>query len=264
MLRAYSRIAEAAIVFVPKVAVALLLIIVGWLLARFLRAATRRLISSIGLDRLAARFGISEQIAVALGSRPPSELLAAVVFWVFFAIFLTMAINTLGLEAVTATLDRLVVFLPRVLGATSILVLGLVLGGFMRHVVASGAALGGTGTYGPRLGAATNLLIGCLAIILAVEQLGVNTQLLVALVTTVVATLTLTMGAAFALGARPVVSHVLAGHFLRERFPIGGSIEIDGFTGIVERIGSVDTVLRDGDQTMSVPNASLLERSVRR
>ena len=262
-LRAFSRVAEAMIIFVPKLVAAVVLVLVGWLVSRFLRTVVLRIMGRFGLDALAVRLRVTEQLGRAFGPRTPSELLAGFLFWVVFAVFLLMAVNTLGLGAVTATLDRAIAFLPRVFGAAAILVLGLLLGAFTRTLVASGAALG-TIAHGARLGAATNLVVVAVAVVLAIEQLGVNTELFVALATAVVAGLTFTMGAAFALGARTVVGHVLAGHFLRQRFAVGESIEVDGFTGVVDRVGPVDTVLRDGDAQLSVPNGTLLERSVRR
>jgi hypothetical protein len=71
-----------------------------------------------------------------------------------------------------------------------------------------------------------------------------------------------TVGVAFALGARPVIAHILAGHFLRQSLPAGGSIEVGGQQGTVERVGAVDTLVRGGEHTWSIPNARLIEEIV--
>jgi small-conductance mechanosensitive channel len=254
---------EASVGFVPSLLGALAIALVGWLVARLLRAVARGLAAGLGVDGLAARLGVSEAMNRAFGPRSLAELLGEVLYWVVFAAFLIMAINTLGFVTVTATLERLLSFLPKVLGAAVILTLGLVAGGAVRSLVISGAALG-TVAHGPRLGAAANLMVLGLAGVMAIEQLGVNTELLVALVTAVVGAVTLTMGASFALGARAVVEHVLAGHFLRERLLVGELIEVDGVRGVVERIGAVDTLLRDGEGSVSIPNSTLLRRAVHR
>jgi hypothetical protein len=69
-------------------------------------------------------------------------------------------------------------------------------------------------------------------------------------------------GLAFALGARPVVTHILAGHFLKQSLPRDVAVEIAGQRGIVEVVGPVSTVLRDGDRSWTIPNAQLLDQIV--
>ena len=87
---------------------------------------------------------------------------------------------------------------------------------------------------------------------------------LVVLVAVVVGGMTLTLGLAFALGAQPVICHILAGHFLRQRLALGATVEIDGRRGQVENVGSVDTLLKDPERSWSVPNATLLDTVILR
>lgn len=100
--------------------------------------------------------------------------------------------------------------------------------------------------------------------VIALEQLGVRTEIVVTVLTAVVAALGVTVGIAFALGARPVITHILAGHFLRQSLPPGGSVEIGERRGVVERVGSVDTLLRDGERAWSISNGRLLDEIVQR
>jgi hypothetical protein len=65
-----------------------------------------------------------------------------------------------------------------------------------------------------------------------------------------------------AFGSRDVVRAILAGHYVRRRLSEGQRMEIDGRSGVLERIGPVDCQFRDGDTTWSVPNARLLEATV--
>ena len=61
-----------------------------------------------------------------------------------------------------------------------------------------------------------------------------------------------------------MVTHILAGHFLKQSLPREGAIEVDGTRGIVERVGAVDTLLRNDTRSWSVPNGQLLEKVVER
>ena len=84
------------------------------------------------------------------------------------------------------------------------------------------------------------------------------------LMTVVVGAATLAMGVAFALGARPIVGHILAGHFLRQSIPQGSAVEVAGRRGLVERVGSVDTLVKDDERSWSIPNSALLDQVIDR
>jgi hypothetical protein len=101
-------------------------------------------------------------------------------------------------------------------------------------------------------------------VIIATEQLGVSTSVLIVPLTAVLAALSFTSGLGFALGARPIITHILAGHFLKRSLPRDVFVEIDGRKGVVERIGPTDTLLRDGEKRWSVPNGQLIEYVVTR
>jgi hypothetical protein len=172
-------------------------------------------------------------------------------------------VEALGLAAVTATIDRLAAYVPNLIGATLIAVLGILLARLLDGLTSSAAAAAGV-PGAPRLGFLVRVLSIGLVTIVAVEQLGLETDILVWPLTAVLASAALTGGLAFAIGARPIITHILAGHFLKQSLPRDSFIEVDGERGIVERIGPTDTLLKNGDRKWSIPNAQLLERVVKR
>ena len=112
------------------------------------------------------------------------------------------------------------------------------------------------------MGSLAEIAVALVVGVVALEQLGIETEMVVTVITAVVGAVVVTTGVAFALGARPVIAHVLAGHFLRQSLPSGLSVEVAGQRGVVERVGAVDTLVRDGERTWSIPNGRLLEEIV--
>lgn len=249
--------------FLPSLVATLVILAGGWLLSRIVQAVTQRLLHQVGLDRASRRLRVDETLQQAGIAAMPSRIVARLVFWVLMLTFILSGVETLGLKAVTATIDRLIAFLPNVIAAALILVLGLLLARLVRNLVSSGAAAADL-SEAPRLGALSQGIVALVVGVIALEQLGVETQVVVTVITAVLGALGVTVGIAFALGARPVITHILAGHFLRQSLPSGGSVEFGGRRGILERVGAVDTLLRDGDRTWSVPNGRLLEEVVER
>lgn len=244
--------------FLPNLVGALVILAVGWLISRLLAAMAERLLRQVGLDRASTRLGISKTLREAGVAALPSRVTGRLVFWVLMLTFLLSAVETLGLSTVIATIDRLIGFLPNVIAAGLIFVLGLLLARLVRNLVSSGAAAAEL-PQALRLGAVAQSAVALVVGVVALEQLGIETEVIITVITAIVAALGVTIGIAFALGARPVITHILAGHFLRQSLPTGGSVELGGQRGVVDRVGAVDTLLRDGERSWSIPNAKLLD-----
>lgn len=252
---------DTALEFLPKLLGALVLILIGWAVAHLVRRLARLVLRKAGLDRLTARLGLAEPLRGLLRERTASQAVAHFIFWTLMVTFTLLAAQVLELRAVTATADEFLAYLPRVVGAVILVGLGIILSRFVHGVVESGAALGSV-EHAPRVAAGASLGVMIVVFVIAIDQLGVSTDLLVSILTTMVAVVGLSMGATFALGARPIVTHILAGHFSRRRLAVGDEVEIEGRRVIVDRLGAVDTLFRDGDSIRSVPNGALLEQTI--
>ena len=249
--------------FLPSLIGAVVILLLGWLLSRSVELAAGRALRTFGLDRAATRLRLSDVLARAGIQMALSEVVARLLFWLLMLTFLLSSVETLGLTAVTATIDRLIAYIPNLIGAALITLLGLLLARFIGSVVSSAAAAAGFPSA-PRLGFLVQILVAGLVVVVAVEQLGVATDVLVGPLTALLAAAGLSAGLAFALGAYPLVTHILAGHFLRESLPRDTFVEVEGERGVVERIGATDTLLRNGTKAWSVPNAKLLNLVVTR
>jgi small-conductance mechanosensitive channel len=261
-LRALSELTATFAGFLPSLVGALLILGLGWLVSRSVELAARRALRMLGLDRAAARLRLTEWLEGSGIRWTLSEGIARLLFWLLMLTFVLSSVETLGLDSVTETIDRLIAFIPNLIGAGLIVVLGLLLARFLGGAIASAAAAAGVG--GARLGFVVQAFVGLLVAVIAVEQLGVDTSVLVAPLTALLAAASFAAGLAFALGAQPIITHILAGHFLRQSLPRDAFVEVEGRRGVVQRVGATDTLLRNGEESWSVPNAQLIERVVTR
>lgn len=242
----------------PALVGALLILLIGWGISRLVQSLVRRTLRRLGLDRTVARLRLSEGLQRANITAQPSAIIARILYWILMLTFLLAAAEAVGLRAVTTTIDRLVVYLPNVIAAALIVVVGFLLGRFVQRLVESGSELAGL-VRAERLGSLARGLVLVVAAVVAIEQLGLKTDILVRVITVLVATLGLTMGLAFALGARTVITHILAGHYLRKTLVVGKPVEVGGRKGQVDHVGAVSTVFKKGDKSWTVPNAALLD-----
>jgi len=261
LVRALSELGTNVAGFLPNLVGAALILLLGWALSRGLEAIASRGLRTVGLDGAASRLGISDLLARAEIGLTFSQIVAKLLFWLLMLTFLLSSVETLGLSAVTDTIDRLIAFIPNLISAALIGIGGLLLARLVATIVSSGAAAAGFVSAG-RLGFLAQLMVGGLVLVIAVEQLGIATDVFVLPFAVVLGAAGLGVALAFGLGARPVITHIMAGHFLKQSLPRDAPIEIDGQRGLVERVGAVETLLRGEDRVWTVPNGQLLDRVV--
>lgn len=247
--------------FLPSVLAMCVILIVGWIVSKTVEIVAERGLRKLGLDAVARRVGIDEVLQRGTANASPSHIAARLLFWLLMLTFVLSAVETLGLTAVTTTIDRFIAYLPNVIAAGLIVLLGALLGSLARNVVGSAAAAADV-QNAAQLGALVQGFILLLVAVVALDQLGIDTRLLAVVVGIFVGTFSITAGVAFALGARPVISHILAGHFLRQSLREGESVEVEGRRGVVEKVGATDTLISDGERRWSVPNSKLLDETV--
>lgn len=262
-LRAWADLVSDVVGFLPNLVGGLAILLIGWLIARTIEAIAVRSLRAIGLDGAVSRMNLNTALERAEIGLSASQLMGKLLFWLVLLTFLLPSVEALGLESVRTTLDRLIAWIPNVLGAAAIAIGGLVLGRVAATIVASAAAAADV-DGSSRLGLVTRLVVVGVFLVLAAEQLGIETSILIVPLSVLLGAAGLGVALAFALGARPVVTHILAGHFLKQSLPRDTPVEVDGRRGRVERVGAIETILRDDERAWSVPNAQLLERVVGR
>src|SRR5690554_2402922 len=91
--------------FIPTLIGALLVVIAGFLVAKLLDTLLSKLLAKLGLDRLVQRSGLHKQLARVGLKKTVSTLIGRIVYWFVLLIFLVSALESLGLERVSASLD---------------------------------------------------------------------------------------------------------------------------------------------------------------
>ena len=262
VIDALTKIVTDIINFIPNLVNGLIILLIGYLIARVVRWVLATVLRQLKFDPLIERTGITGSLR-GLGVKTPlSWILAQTIFTFLLLSFLITATRLMGLAAVAVLLERLLGFLPNIIAAVIIFLLGGVVAQFVGNLVASVGALSGL-SYAARVGRVVQYMISLFVVVLALGQLGVDTAILVTAITIVIAAFGLALGLALGLGARGVVYNILAGYYLRQRFATGQPIAVADVRGEVSLVGSVNTVLRTAEGRVVLPNSTLIEATVR-
>ncbi|MBA1196125.1 mechanosensitive ion channel [Pseudomonas sp. S07E 245] len=248
--------------FIPNLFGALVVVLLGFVVAKLLDTLLSKLLAKFGLDRLMAGTGMTKMLSRGGIQVPISTLIGKIVYWFVLLIFLVSAAESLGLERVSATLDMLALYLPKVFGAALVLLAGVMLAQLVNGLV-RGAAEGIGLEYAAGVGRIAQGLVIIIAISVAISQLEVKTDLLNHVIVIGLITVGLAIALAMGLGSREIAGQILAGIYVRELYQVGQQVRIGEVEGQIEEIGTVKTtVLTDEGELVSLANRSLLEQRV--
>ncbi|PBK53565.1 transporter [Pseudomonas syringae pv. actinidiae] len=248
--------------FIPNLFGALVVVLLGFVVAKLLDALLSKLLAKLGLDRLVGGTGLTKIIGRAGVKVPISTLIGKIVYWFVLLIFLVSAAESLGLQRVSATLDMLALYLPKVFGAALVLLVGVLLAQLVNELV-RGAAEGVGIDYSAGLGRIAQGLVIIISISVAISQLEVKTDLLNHVIVIALITVGLTVALALGLGSREIAGQIIAGIYVRELFQVGQQVQVGDTEGQIEEIGTVKTtLLTDEGELVSFSNRILLEQRV--
>lgn len=259
---AVLRVAQVFFEYLPSVLGAILLLLVGWLTARALRRLSRalieRLLERLARQRVARTKAIDARMQRTEAYRSVPLVVGAIVHWTVLLLFIAAAIEALGLPAVSNVLALITAYLPRVLAAVVIVFAGLWAGELTHTVIVRGAGRVEL-AYAPLIGRAMQVLVLLVFVIVAIGQLGIDSTILVVTLAIVLGACFGAAALAFGLGARTVVSNILASRYVRRQYDVGDTVRIGDSQGRIVEMSDTTVTLETPSGRLTVPAARFME-----
>jgi hypothetical protein len=205
---------------IPRVIGFAVVLIVGWIISSLIARGVQALLHAVKFNELARRSGFADFVHN-MGVRDDSAgVIASIAKWFVRLITLVVAFDTLGLPAVSNVLQQLLLWLPNLVVALVVLVIGGLAAKALSQLVRGATAEGGF-TNPDMLATVTRVAVWAFTIVVAVNQLGIATTLINTLLVGLVGALALAFGLAFGLGGRDRAAQILqrAGRNLEQAGP---------------------------------------------
>lgn len=257
-ITAFSELAGQVMAYLPRVLMAIAILLAGWFIAKMIRLLSERLIS--GLDRLWHKAVVRSGLEQLQPRYPPAKIAGEFLFWLTILLFVSLAAQLLGLGIFVTWLTKVVAYLPLLLAGMLIVLAGFVVSSLVRDLVAATAISAGI-VQGDLLGRSAQVVILLTAIILGIDQIGIDIMFL-AVVSGII--LSATLGAvalAFGLGARVHAGNIIAAHQLQQVYKPGDRIQIGDISGRIIEITTTRVVLDASEGRITIP-AGLFDASV--
>ena len=241
---------------VPNIVGAILLILIGWLLSKFAAKLLRRLLKSIGIDRLAEKLNEIDLVARSNLQIVPSAVLSKILYYFLFFIFISAATDVLGIEAVSELMNDFLNYIPYLISALIVFVVGLLLADFLRNIVL---------TTCQSLGIPAANFIATFAfyflflnvVMITLDQAQIDTDFIQDNLSIILAGIVLAFAIGYGFAARPIVANLLAAYYNRQKVQVGDTIAIDGVKGEVVGKDNTSLTLQAEDRKVVVPLGKL-------
>ena len=202
------------VAFLPRIAAALGILMVGLAIAKMVERGTDLALHRIGFDRWMQEGGVTEALERAGTTLDPSSVIAKLVFWTVMLLVILISADALGITAVSVLFAELLAYVPNVIAAVMVLVLGILLGEFIKDLVlASAGGLPG----GFNLARAAKAAIILLSVFMALDQLNIAQDIVLVFFIAVVGAAALAAGIAFGLGGREIAAQISREWYERNR-----------------------------------------------
>lgn len=253
---------EKVTTYFPNIAGALLIVAIGYFISKVLRKTSEKILTKSKLDNVCDKVGVHEAFAKVGIKNKFSSIVGFLIFWMFMLTFLISAAESLNLAKVTETIDALVMYLPNVLGAALVFVLGLMLAQFVANALEGLSKQIGL-EYSKILANLTRGILVVFVTVLAISQLQIETVLL----DNVLQILLLSAGAvvalSFGLGTRGLSRNLVSGICAKNQYDTDSTISVNEKSGKLKEIGLVNFILETSEgQRIHIPNSNLVEMEV--
>ena len=261
MLASLTAFSQRIFNVLPNLIGAVLLLLVGWLIARGVRLAIRKLLRSRALHRMTEQLNKLPLLNSANLSVDSLTIVSQFVYWVILLIFFIAASETLGWTAVSTTLNNLINYLPALLSAIVIVLIGLYLAQTVRNVMQAALHSLQIGA-GKLISSLAFYLLSTLVILTALEQAGIDTRIVTANLTLVIGAIVGAFAIGFALASRPILENILASFYGRKNFTVGDRVRVDAIEGVIVRIDTVSVVVNTGNSEVVLPAQTLVTERI--
>lgn len=243
----------------PSIAGAVILLLVGWLIARLIRLATIKFLNL--MNHFLERLLTGRTRAVVRFSSGVTRLVGGILFWITLFIFTTAALRIAGLAGIASWLERIVEYLPSIITGGLIILFGYVLSSLVKDVTLAAAHTGelAEAEIISRLAQAITFVT---ALIIGIDQIGIDVTFITTMLGVSTAALLTGFALAFGIGARTLVSNLIASHYMKELIEPSQKIRIGEWEGTVLAISATAVILNTPEGRLSIPAKLYQEQPV--
>ena len=236
--------------FMPKLIAVIVVLIIGWLLIKIVSFLIKKALKFSKIDVLAEK--LNEIDLFKNVSIKPTIIVVKVVKWILVLFMFIIISEILGLQMLTEGIASFIGYLPKLFSAIAILIIGIYIANIIKNAIQSlfkSLDLGGSNVVGSIVFFAIVVIVA----ITALNQAGIDTEMITSNLTLILGSLLLAFTIAFGLGSKEIVQRLLFGFYSRKNLSVGQKIKIGSIKGTIDAIDNIYLTLITDDGKFIFP-----------
>ena len=222
--------------FLPKLLAVIVILIVGWLAIKIISFIVKKVLTTAKIDVLADK--LNEIDLFKDVEFKPVNIIVKVVKWILLLFLLIVISEILGMKMLTEGIASFISYLPKLFSAIAILMIGIYIANIIKKTIQSlfkSLDLGGSNVIGNIVFFAITVIVA----ITALNQAGINTDIITNNLTLILGALLLSFTIAFGLGSKEIVQRLLFGFYSRKNLTVGQRIRVGKIEGTIDAIDNI-------------------------
>ncbi|WP_298263592.1 mechanosensitive ion channel domain-containing protein [uncultured Lutibacter sp.] len=245
----------------PKLLLGLGFIIIAWIVIKIINFILKKLLKLSKIDAITTKLNEAKLFGKSDYKVVPSEIILKFVKYIMILIFVVIASEMLGLTIVSEGIGKFIAYLPILISALLIFVIGVYIGSIIKNTIIntfkslefSGANL------------VSNIVFYAIVIVISItslNQAGVNTDIITNNLTLILGAILILFTIAFGLGSRDVVLRLLFGFYSRKNFEIGQRVKMKKVEGVIKQIDNLCITIDTNEGIVVIPIKKFVDSEV--
>jgi len=196
--------------FMVNALLVIIILLIGWLLSKVIRTIVSKTLKAAKINELSSRIELDKLLNKGGISYNLSDLIGIICYWLALLVTFMVAVNSVGLTIAADLLNKVVLYIPNVIAALFILVLGMFVSTLLKSIVQTAASNAGL-SQGKLLAQVVETIVIAFAVFVGLEQLQIGIRITELTISIILGSLGLGLALAFGLGCKD-----LAGKFVAE------------------------------------------------
>ncbi len=246
---------------IPKILMGIGFIIIAWIFLKVVNVVLKKILKISKIDSLTTKLNEAELFGKSDYTVVPSKIILKFVKYLLILIFVVIASDMLGLKMVSEGIGSFIAYLPVLISALFIFVIGVYVGSLIKNTIQETfKSMELTG--GNLVGNIVFYLIVIFISITALNQAGVDTEIITSNITLILGSVLVSFTIAFGLGARDVITRLLFGFYSRKNFEIGQHIKTKKIEGVIQQIDNICITIKTEEGIVVLPIKSFVDQKV--
>jgi hypothetical protein len=195
--------------FMVNALLVIIILLIGWLLSKVIRSVVSKTLKTAKLNELSSRIELDKLLGKGGINYALSDLIGVICYWLGLLITFMVAVNSVGLTIAADLLNKVVLYIPNVIAALFILILGMFVSTLLKNIVQTAASNAGL-NQGKLLAQVVETVVIAFAIFVGLEQLQIGIRITELTISIILGSLGLGLALAFGLGCKDIAGKFVA------------------------------------------------------